>query len=46
MKTAFGNPEYVKRIARMQVQAMQVNPPAIPFQRDRKKQEEQEMKKI
>ena len=46
MKTAFGDPEYVKRVARMQVQAMQVNPPAIPFRRDRKKQEEQETKKI
>ena len=46
MKTAFGNPEYVKCVARMQVQAMQVNPPAIPFGCDRKKQKEQETKKI
>ena len=37
MKTAFGDPAYVKRVAQMQIQAMQVNPPAIPFRRDRKK---------
>ena len=49
MKTAFGDPDYVRRVAKMQVQAMQVNPPAIPFRRDRKKldgEDEQETKKI
>jgi hypothetical protein len=37
MKTAFGDPAYVKRVAQMQIQAMQVNPPAIPFRRDKKR---------
>ena len=31
MKTAFGDPAYIKRVAQMQIQVMQVNPPAIPF---------------
>ena len=37
MKTAFGDPAYIKRVAQMQIQAMQVNPPAIPFRREKKK---------
>ena len=40
MKTAFGDPAYVKRVAQMQIQAMQVNPPAIPFRRDKKRPDE------
>ena len=37
MKTTYGNADYIKRVAKMQIQAMQVNPPAIPFRRDRSK---------
>ena len=40
MKTAFGDPAYVKKVAAMQIQAMQVNPPAIPFRREKKKSDE------
>ena len=49
MKTTFGNAEYIKKVARMQIQAMQVNPPAIPFRRDRTKSDsadENETKKF
>ena len=41
MKTAFGDPAYVKRVATMQIQALQVNPPAIPFRREKKKPDEE-----
>ena len=40
MKTAFGDPAYVKRVAQMQIQVMQVNPPAIPFRRKKEKLDE------
>ena len=40
MKTAFGDPAYVRKVAQMQIHAMQVNPPAIAFRRDKKKAEE------
>ena len=48
MKTNFGNAEYIKKVARMQIQAMQVNPPAIPFRRERREtsDEEVETKKL
>ena len=47
MKTNYSNPDYVKRgVAAMQVQAMQVNPPAIPFRREKKKDEDVETKKL
>ena len=49
MKTAYGNPEYVKKVAKMQIQALQVNPPAVPFRRDAKKTDkdsERETKKL
>jgi hypothetical protein len=44
MKTSHSNPEYIKRVAAMQMQAMQVNPPAIPFRRRRKKDEDDEVR--
>ena len=37
MKTAFSNPEYAKKIALLQAQALQVNPPSIWFERPTKK---------
>jgi len=40
MKTHFSDPDYVKKVAQMQIQAMQVNPPAIPFRRVKKKEED------
>ena len=43
MKTSHSNPEYIKKVAQMQIQAMQVNPPAIPFRRAKKKDEEEEV---
>ena len=43
MKTNYSNPDYVKRVAAMQVQAMQVNPPAIPFRREKKKEEDEDV---
>ena len=43
MKTSHSNPEYIKKVAQMQIQAMQVNPPAIPFRREKKKDEEEEV---
>ena len=48
MKTNFRNAEYIKKVARMQIQAMQVNPPAIPFRRERREtsDEEVETKKL
>ena len=48
MKTNYGNSDYIKRVARMQIQAMQVNPPMIPFQHDRLKAEpgDSETKKL
>ncbi len=48
MRTAFSDPDYIRRVARMQVQAMQVNPPAIPFRRERTTEDEAkyETKKI
>ena len=49
MKTNYGNTEYIKKVARMQIQAMQVNPPAILFRRDRSKADvngENETKKL
>ena len=42
MKTGFSNPDYVKKVAAMQIQAMQVNPPAIPFRRNKKKDDEED----
>ena len=48
MKTSFSAPDYIQRVARMQVQAMQVNPPAIPFRREKTSDEDEryETKKI
>ena len=43
MKTNYSNPEYVKRVAAMQMQAIQVNPPAIPFRREKKKDDEDDI---
>jgi hypothetical protein len=43
MKTTYSNPDYVKRVAAMQVQAMQVNPPAIPFRHEKKKEDDDEV---
>ncbi len=42
MKTHFSDPDYVKKVAQMQIQAMQVNPPAIPFRRVKKKEEDED----
>ncbi|KAG9288965.1 hypothetical protein G9A89_021688 [Geosiphon pyriformis] len=42
MKNHFSNPDYVKKVAQMQVQAMQVNPPAIPFRRIKKKEDDKD----
>ncbi len=42
MKNHFSNPDYVKKVAQMQVQAMQVNPPAIPFRRVKKKEDDED----
>ncbi len=47
MKTSHSNPEYIKRVAAMQMQAMQVNPPAIPFRREKRKEDDEgETKKL
>jgi hypothetical protein len=52
MKTSFSNAtlDYIKRVAVLQAQAMHVNPPAIPFKRDKKKKkdddDDDEMKKM
>ena len=40
MKTSFSDTAYIRKVAAMQVQAMQVNPPAIPFRREKKKSDE------
>ena len=42
MKTQFSDPEYAKRIALLQQQAMHVYPPAIPFKKKKKKDSEDE----
>ena len=42
MKSHFSNPDYIKKVAQMQIQAMQVNPPAIPFRRNKKKEDEED----
>lgn len=47
MKTSHSNPEYIKRVAAMQIQAMQVNPPSIPFRREKRKEDDEgETKKL
>ena len=40
MKTAYGNEAYAKKAAAFQQQALQVNPPAIPFKKKTKSKEE------
>jgi hypothetical protein len=49
MKTSFSDTAYIRKVTAMQVQAMQVNPPAIAFRREQKKLDEvndREMKKL
>jgi hypothetical protein len=42
MKTHFSNPDYVKKVLQMQIQAMQVDPPVIPFHCIKKKEEDED----
>ncbi len=49
MKTHFYNPEYLKKVAVLQQQALHVNPPAILFRHEPKptdKEENVETKKL
>jgi len=41
MKTAFGDPEYIKRVAKLQIQAMQTSPPVIEFRREKRSNEDE-----
>ena len=40
MKTAFSDVEYAKKVAALQQQALNVNPPAIPFKRKKSKRDD------
>ena len=42
MKTTYNQDSYIRKVAQMQVQAMQVNPPAIPFRREKKKEDSED----